>query len=336
MTLARARLDSLTKPPGSLGRLEEIAIQLAGITGQPLVRLGERIVIVMAGDHGVVAEGVSAYPSEVTAQMLLNFVRGGAGVNVLARQVGARIVVANLGCASEVSDPSIENKRIRRGTGNIARGPAMTRQEAIAALEAGSEIATRQIAGSSPDGVPVLALGEMGIGNTTSASAILAAIGGFPAERVVGPGTGLTAERVKHKAAVVARALEVNRPSPDDGLDVLAKVGGLEIGGLAGSIIAAAASRVPVVLDGFISGAAALIAAKIAPASRAYMIPSHASAEPGHRLVLALLGLRPMLEMDLRLGEGTGAVLAMPLIEAATRIIAEMATFTEAGVSGPA
>ena len=335
MAGARARLDSLTKPPGSLGVLEQIAVQLAGITGQPLARLGERVVIVMAGDHGVVAEGVTAYPQEVTAQMVANFSRGGAGVNVLARQAGARVVVVDIGTIGEVVADGVIKRKVKPGTANIARGPAMSRAEAVQAIEVGIEVALAEIARGRAEGTTILAIGDMGIGNTTPSSAILAAFCGFPVERLVGPGTGLSREGVELKAAVVRQALAINKPDPRDGLDVLAKLGGLEIAGLAGCILGASVARVPVVIDGFISGAAALVACRISPRCLDFVIPSHVSAEPGHGLMLDFLGLRRMLRMDLRLGEGTGAVLAMHLVEAATGIIAEMATFGDAGVSGP-
>jgi len=297
--------------------------------------IGRKTVILMAGDHGVVEEGVSAYPQEVTRQMLLNFASGGAGINVLARHAGAEVVVVDLGVCGAVAHASILNRKIRAGTRNIARGPAMSREEAVAAMETGIEIARREIGRSGPLGLPLLATGEMGIGNTTSASAILAAFTGFPVERLVGPGTGLGEEAIRQKTEVVRQALAVNRPDPRDALEVLAGLGGLEIAGLVGCVLAAAAARVPILLDGFISGAAGLVAARLAPGCLEYIFASHLSAEPGHRVMLEMMGLRPLLALDLRLGEGTGAVLAMPLIEAATKIMREMATFAEAGVSGP-
>lgn len=335
MEAARRRLDELTKPRGSLGFLEEIAVRLAGIARDPMPAIGRKTVILMAGDHGVVEEGVSAYPQEVTRQMLLNFARGGAGINVIARHAGAEIVVVDLGVCGAVAHASILNRKIRAGTRNIARGPAMSREEALAAMETGIEIARREIGRSGPLGLPLLATGEMGIGNTTSASAILAAFTGFPVERLVGPGTGLDEEGIGQKVRVIRRALEINRPDPRDALEVLAGLGGLEIAGLAGCVLAAAAARVPILLDGFISGAAGLVAARLAPGCLEYVFASHLSAEPGHRVMLEMMGLRPLLALDLRLGEGTGAVLAMPLIEAAAKIMREMATFAEAGVSGP-
>ncbi|MGQ9779608.1 MAG: nicotinate-nucleotide--dimethylbenzimidazole phosphoribosyltransferase [Bacillota bacterium] len=336
MEVAQRRLDELTKPRGSLGMLEEIAVRLAGMAGDPMPAIGRKAVILMAGDHGVVEEGVSAYPQEVTRQMLLNFARGGAGINVLARHVGAEVVVVDIGVRGRVMHPSILDRKVREGTGNIARGPAMAREEAVKAVEVGVEIAQQVMAQNEPAGLPLLATGEMGIGNTTAATAILAAFTGFPVERLVGPGTGLGEEGIRQKAKVIRRALELHRPDPRDGLEVLARLGGLEIAGLVGCVLAAAAARVPVLLDGFISGAAGLVAARLTPGCLNYLFASHLSAEPGHRMMLEMMGLRPLLALDLRLGEGTGAVLAMPIIEAATKIIKEMATFAEAGVSGPA
>ncbi|NLG84549.1 MAG: nicotinate-nucleotide--dimethylbenzimidazole phosphoribosyltransferase [Firmicutes bacterium] len=336
MEAARRRLDELTKPRGSLGLLEEIAVRLAGMAGEPMPAIGRKVVILMAADHGVAEEGVSAYPQEVTRQMLLNFARGGAGINVLARHVGAEVVVVDIGVRGRVAHPAILDRKVREGTANIANGPAMTREEAIAAIEVGIEIARQTIGRNDSSGLALLATGEMGIGNTTAATAVLAAFSGFPVARLVGPGTGLDEEGVRQKAKVIRRALEINRPDPRDGLEVLAKLGGLEIAGLVGCVLAAAAARTPVLLDGFISGAAALVAARLAPQCLDYVFASHLSAEPGHRVMLEMMGLRPLLALDLRLGEGTGAVLAMPIIEAATKIIKEMATFTEAGVSGPA
>ena len=329
MVKARQRVDSLIKPPGSLGRLEELAVRLAGITGNPRTTLGDRAVIVMAGDHGVCREGVSAAPSEVTCQMLPAMVGGVAGIGVLARLAGARLVVVDVGVACPVDIPGVISKKIRAGTGNIARGPAMSRDEAVAALEAGIQVALEQI----DSGAGVLALGDMGIGNTTPSSAILSVLAGLSPEKATGRGTMVNDQILANKTRAVAGAIEVNRPDPSDGLDVLAKVGGLEIAGLAGVVLAAAAGRVPVLIDGFITTAAAMIAAAIKPEVKDFIIASHLSGEQGHRLMLDHLGLRPMLHLDMRLGEGTGAVLAMQLLEAATRIANEMASFDEAGVS---
>ena len=329
---AQRRLDALTKPPGSLGRLEEIAVRLAAISGRP-PRVAAPVIFTLAGDHGVVAEGVSAYPQSVTAQMVENFLRGGAAVNVLARQAGARVVVADFGVATPLGTPEgLVVRRIGAGTANMARGPAMTRAQAVAAIEAGAALAVEAIAG----GADLLGTGEMGIGNTTAASAITAALTGAPADAVTGYGTGLDESGRARKVAVVRRALEVNALDPADGLDVLAKVGGFEIAGLVGVILAGAAHRIPVVLDGFIAGAAALVADALAPAARDALFASHRSAEPGHALALRHLGLEPYLALDMRLGEGTGAALFVMLARAAAAIHAEMATFKSAGVDGPA
>jgi nicotinate-nucleotide--dimethylbenzimidazole phosphoribosyltransferase len=330
MAAARRRLDSLTKPRGSLGVLEELAVRLAGITGQALPEVKNKVVIVLAGDHGVTEEGVSAYPSEVTAQMVQNFVNGGAAVNVLARQAGARVVVADMGVRAELNFPTVLPWKVRRGTANMARGPAMSREEAVTALERGSTLAEQEI----DQGADLIATGDMGIGNTTAGSAILAAFSGLPVAKLTGRGTGVDDRRLRLKVEAVERALAVNRPDPRDALDVLTKVGGLEIAGLAGVILGCAARRVPVIIDGFISGAAALVAGKLEPRAREFMIASHLSEEPGHRYMLALLDLKPLLQMRMRLGEGTGAVLAMHLLEAACRIMREMATFDSAGVAG--
>lgn len=328
MEKAKERLDNLIKPPGSLGMLEELAAKMAGITGHPRPMVGGKSVILMAGDHGVVEEGVSAAPQEITRQMLPNFVRGVAGIGVLARQAGVRLVVVDVGVKGPVNIPGVISRKVRPGAGNISRGPAMARDEAVQAVEVGIELAETEIS----QGATILATGDMGIGNTTPSSAILAALGGYTADEVTGRGTLVNDDVLARKREAVIRALEVNRPDPEDGLDVLSKVGGLEIGGLTGVILGAAACRAPVLLDGFISTAAALVAAAIEPKCKDYMIASHLSAEPGHKLMLEHLGLKPMLYMNMRLGEGTGAVLAMNLVDAACRILNEMATFTEANV----
>ncbi len=330
--LAQRHLDSLTKPPGSLGRLEDLAVRLVALTGQP-PRVSAPVIFTFAADHGVVAEGVSAYPQSVTAQMVENFLRGGAAVNVLARQAGARVVVADFGVATPLGAPDgLVVRRIDAGTRNMALGPAMTREQAVAAVEAGAALAEEAIAA----GADLLGTGEMGIGNTTAASAITAALTGAPVDAVTGRGTGVDAAGRERKVAVVRRALAVNAPDGRDGLDVLSKVGGFEIAGLVGVILAGAAHRVPVVLDGFIAGAAALVAVALAPEARHALFASHRSAEPGHALALGHLGLEPYLALGMRLGEGTGAALFVPLARAAAAIYAEMATFKSAGVDGPA
>jgi len=326
---ARRHLDSLTKPPGSLGRLEEIALRLAVLRGRT-PQVVRPVIFTFAADHGVVAEGVSAYPQVVTAQMVENFLRGGAAVNVLARQAGARVVVADFGVASPLGrSPDLVECPIGPGTANIAAGPAMTREQATRAIETGARLA----ADAMDAGADLLATGEMGIGNTTTASAITAAITGATPEQVTGRGTGVDDATLARKVAVVRRALEANRPDPRDGLDVLAKVGGFEIGGLVGVILAGAARRVPVALDGFIAGAAALLAVTLAPASRHALFASHRSAERGHARALEHLGLEPYLDLGLRLGEGTGAALFIHLARAAALVWSEMATFKAAGVT---
>lgn len=326
---ARQRQITLTKPLGSLGRLESLSIQLAGIYGQSPPRLERKAVIVMAGDHGVTEEGVSAYPSSVTRQMVLNFSRGGAAINVLARQAQARVIVVDIGVAADLSGVAgLVQRKISHGTQNMCKGPAMSREQAEQAVQAGIEIMEVEIA----RGLDLIAVGEMGIGNTTPASAITAVLTHQTVRQVTGTGTGLDAKGLEHKIDIIERAIALNHPNSEEVLDVLEKVGGFEIGGLAGVILAAAAQRIPVVLDGFISSAAALIAYKLVSGIKPFLIASHLSVERGHRLILEHIGLQPLLDLDLRLGEGTGAVLAFHLIEAAARILNEMATFSDAGV----
>ncbi|TDI86469.1 MAG: nicotinate-nucleotide--dimethylbenzimidazole phosphoribosyltransferase [Chloroflexi bacterium] len=330
MESALLRQAKLTKPAGSLGRLEELSIQLAGITGDLRPGTEDKAVIVMAGDHGVTAEGVSAYPSEVTSQMVINFLDGGAAINVLARLAGARVVVVDVGVAIPLEPhPDLIIRKVALGTANMAHGSAMTRNQAEQSIAVGEEVVRAEIA----RGLDLVAAGDMGIGNTTPSAAITAGLTGAPVAEVVGRGTGVDDTGLARKIAVVERALAVNHADPDDPIDVLTKVGGLEIGGLVGVILGAAAARVPVLIDGFISSAAALVAAHLKPAVKGYLIASHLSEEVGHRVILEALGLRPLLDLGLRLGEGTGAVLAMHLVEAAARIPNEMATFGEAGVS---
>ncbi len=284
----------------------------------------------MAGDHGVVVEKVGTWPQEVTAQMVYNFLRGGAGINVLARHAGARVVVVNIGVATELEPhPQLLSRKIASGTKNIALGPAMSREQTIKALETGIEIVTFE----AGKGLDIVGTGDMGIGNTTPSSAICAVMTKRPSAEGTGRGTGITDEQLAHKIEVIKRAVEVNRPDPSDPIDVLAKVGGFEIAGLAGVMLGAAAHRIPVVIDGFISGAAALIATALSPELKDYLIAAHVSAETGHRLLLKHLGLEPLLDLGMRLGEGTGAALGIFLAEAATRILGEMATFSEASVS---
>jgi len=328
---ARTRQNQLTKPPGSLGRLEEISIRLAGMKADPCPSVSRKAVIVMAADHGIAAEGVSAFPAEVTKQMVMNFLRGGAAVNVLARQAGASLTIVDIGVASDF-DPSLSGLlhcKVARGTRNMAKGPAMTITEAEKALVVGMEV----LAGVAENGLDLIATGDMGIGNTTPSSAIAAILTGLPVAAVTGRGTGLTDAGLEHKVKVIEQAIALNRPDPKDAMDVLCKVGGLEIAGLAGVMIAASARRIPVVVDGFISTAAAMIAVGLVPDVYHYLFGSHESVEIGHRVMHKHLGLIPLINLNLRLGEGTGAVLTFHLIEAASRIIREMATFAEAGVT---
>lgn len=331
MRAARTRQNNLTKPSGSLGRLEDLSVQLAGIARQcPPPLPTRKSVLVFAGDHGVTAQGVSAFPQEVTAQMVLNFLSGGAAINALARQAGARVVIVDAGVAAEIPPTEgLVNGKIARGTADMTQGPAMTPAQACAALELGIRVTQREI----ESGLDMLACGDMGIGNTTASAAITAVLTGKPVRDVTGRGTGVDDVSLSRKVAAIEKAIAVNRPDPHDGLDVLAKVGGFEIGGIAGAMLAAAAARVPVVVDGFIATAGALIACALSPQTRAYLIAGHCSAEPGHEAALAHLDLAPLLNLRMRLGEGTGAALAFHVVEAAARILREMATFAEAGVS---
>jgi nicotinate-nucleotide--dimethylbenzimidazole phosphoribosyltransferase len=331
MEAAVRRQKQLTKPAGSLGAVEEIAVRLAGMTGTLTPSLRERVVFVLAADHGVAEHGVSAYPKEVTGQMVLNFLRGGAAVNVLARQHGVRVVVADLGVDAELPQhhPDLVSAPVRPGTWDIARGPAMTREEAVQAVEVGRTLVRRELA----QGLDLALTGDMGIANTTSAAALICAMTGLDPRQVVGRGTGIDEVGLERKRQVVRTAVDVNRTSVDDPLDALAALGGFEIAGLVGVILESASHRRPVLLDGFVSGAAALVAVALEPNCRHYLIAGHRSQELGHAATLAALGLRPLLDLELRLGEGSGALLALPLVEASVRLLTEMATFTEAGVS---
>ena len=327
---ARTAQNNLTKPPGSLGKLEDLSIRLAGMLGTSRPSLGSKIVFTMAADHGVTSEGVSAYPSEVTRQMVLNFAAGGAAINVLARHIGADVRVVDMGVASDGDWPEcITNRKIGPGTRNMAQGPAMSMEEARTSLRIGAELALQAI----DDGAGAIAVGDMGIGNTTAASAITSVITGRTAAEVTGRGTGIDESRLNLKAAVIEKALSINAPESSNGIDVLSKVGGFEIGGMAGVILGAASAGVPVFLDGFVSTSGALVAKAICPESLDYMIASHLSAEPGHTHALAHLGLAPILDLGMRLGEGTGAVLAMSIADASCKILSQMATFESAGVS---
>ncbi|THI91550.1 MAG: nicotinate-nucleotide--dimethylbenzimidazole phosphoribosyltransferase [Nitrospira sp. CG24A] len=327
---AQTRLDRLTKPVGSLGRLEELAAWYVMITGEMKPKVPRGAVFTFAADHGVTVEGVSAYPSAVTPQMVLNFLRGGAGVNVLARHVGIEVRVVDIGVAFDFeSAPGLMHRKVMPGTKNLMVEPAMSLAQAEQALQVGIELATE----AAHEGIGLIGTGEMGIGNTTASSAITAAMTRRPVSEVTGRGTGINDAGHAHKIDVIQRALAFHRLDSAAAMEVLAKVGGLEIGGLAGLMLGAAAARIPVVLDGFIAGAAALIAVGLEPRCKDYLIASHQSVERGHRAILDYLGLKPLLDLDLRLGEGTGACLGMSLVFAAIKILTEMATFDEAGVS---
>jgi len=327
---AWSRLDSLTKPPRSLGHLEELAQRLAVLQQTEHPGIPRKAIVLMAGDHGVTAQGVSPYPSEVTTQMVANFSAGGAAINQLAKHAGAKVRVVDVGVANDllVTDGIIQ-RRVADGTADMSLGPAMTREQAFAAIRVGIE----QVAELAAEGLDLVGTGEMGIGNSTASAAITSVLTGVDAADVVGPGTGLDAAGMLHKTEIVRRAIAVNAPDPKDALDVLAKVGGLEIAGLVGVVIGAASLGIPVVSDGYISGAATLVALGIAPTARPWVFASHRSAEPGARVVLRALGLRPVLDLEMRLGEGTGAVLAMEIMDAACAVMGGMSTFAEAGVT---
>ena len=326
---AQNRLDALTKPQGSLGKLEELARRLAVIQGKVPPQLGRKQLFVFVADHGITEEGVSAYPKEVTAQMTYNFLRGGAAINVLARHYGIEVEVIDVGVDCEFSNPSgLRNCKVRRGTDNFSRGAAMSRAEAVQCIETGIGI----VEGVATENLFLLGAGEMGIGNTSSAAAILCALTGAAPRDVVGRGTGIDDSTLRKKVATIERGLEVNRPDPKDPLDVLTKVGGLEIGAMTGVILGAAALHIPMVLDGFISGAAALLAQRLCPHIHDFLFASHLSAETGHGVLLKALKLPPVMDLKMRLGEGTGACILMGLIEAAAKILGEMATFDSAGV----
>lgn len=330
MRAAEARQLQLTKPPKALGRLETLSIQLAGIQGreQPVIR--DKAIAVMAADHGVVAEGVSAFPAEVTPAMVVNMVHGGAAINVIGRHVGARVVVTDLGVNADLSAAGIRHDKVRMGTANMAQGPAMTRDEAVRAVESGIRLVEEEWG----KGLDIVCTGEVGIGNTTAASAVIAVLSGEPPARVTGRGTGISSEALAAKVATIEKAIAVNEPDAADPLDVLAKVGGLDIAGMTGVFLGGAARRVPVVMDGFISAAAALAAVRLCHECVDYILPSHVSIEIGHQVVLDELGLVPLFDLQMRLGEGTGAALSMSIIEASARILSEMATFESAGVAG--
>jgi nicotinate-nucleotide--dimethylbenzimidazole phosphoribosyltransferase len=388
MDSAQERLNNLTKPRGSLGRLEELARLIVGITGKREPEFKNKVIFTLAADHGVTEEGVSAYPKEVTAQMVYNFLNQGAGINVLAKHVGARVVVIDMGVAEKINPSynlglkpkvclrvdtesgvifprpkgrgmnaaeciknprlpaggqeksNFKDKKINYGTKNIAKGPAMTRLEAIKSIETGIEVFEDEFSRNSgippkagKKGIDIIGTGEMGIGNTTAASAITVCFTKRRVEEVTGRGTGLDDKGLKNKIRVIKKSISINKPKPSDPIDVLSKVGGFEIGGLAGIILAAAAKRIPIVIDGFISTAAALIAFYLEPKTKNYMIAAHRSVEKGHRVILEHLGLRPLLDLGLRLGEGTGAALGIAIAEASIKVLTQMATFKSAHVS---
>jgi len=329
-TKTQKRLDNLTKPQGSLGRLEALAKQIVEITRNENPSIKNKVIFTMAGDHGVTEEGISAYPKEVTPQMVYNFIRGGAGINVLARHVGAKVIVVDMGVACDLEKHAeLVIKKVNYGTKNMTKGPAMTREEAVKSIENGIAVFEEEF----KKGIDIVGTGDMGIGNTTPSSAIASVITGRPAKDVTGRGTGIDDKALNNKIAIIEKAIKINKPNSNDGIDVLSKVGGFEIGGLAGVILGATSKRIPVIIDGFISSAAALIAYKIEPKTRDYMIAAHCSVERGHSIVLDYMGLNPLLDFDLRLGEGTGAALGMTIVEAGIKILTEMATFQSAGVS---
>ena len=328
---ALQRLADQARPQGSLGVLESLSARLAAIAGTLDVRLKKKIIVTCAGDHGIVEEGVSLFPQEVTPQMVYNFVKGGASVSVLAAHAGAEVRVADLGvnCDFEPNLP-IFHKKIGKGTANFAKQPAMTREEAVRSIEAGIEIVNQLVERESVD---MLGTGDMGIGNTSASTAIIAAFSGIAVRELTGRGTGIDDAMLAHKIAVIEKALALHRPDPGDPLDILAKVGGFEIGGLAGLVLGAAAHGIPVVCDGLISTAGALIGCELAPMAKAYLFASHNSVEAGHKYMLDRLGLAPLLDLQFRLGEGTGAAMAMHLLDAATRVLADIKTFAEVGIN---
>ncbi len=327
---ALERLAQQARPAGSLGVLEALSARLAGIAGVIDVRLENKIIVTCAGDHGVVEQGVSLFPQEVTSQMVYNFVNGGASINVLAKHAGARVMVADLGVNFDFEeDLPIFHKKIRKGSSDLAVGPAMSMEEAVASVEAGIDIVNELLENGPVD---ILGTGDMGIGNTTPSTAVIAALSGMAVEKLTGRGTGIDDDVLKNKIEVIERGLEVNHPDPEDALDILSKVGGFEIGGLAGLVLGAAANGIPVICDGLISTAGALIACELVPAAKDYLFASHRSIEIGHRYMHERLGLEPLLDIQFRLGEGTGAAVAMELLDAATRILADIKTFEEVSI----
>ncbi|WP_173917245.1 nicotinate-nucleotide--dimethylbenzimidazole phosphoribosyltransferase [Halobacillus sp. Marseille-Q1614] len=324
-----AYLDTLTKPPGSLGRLEDIAVRLSGITGQEAPPVSPPGILVFAGDHGIVEEGVSAFPQEVTVQMIRNFLEGGAAINVFARKIGAELQVVDVGAVSEIQNERLVSRKIAAGTRNFLKTDAMTKQQAHAALLAGIESAEEMIA----RGIKCLILGEMGIGNTTPASAIVSVLTGCSVEKAVGYGTGISDDKKLHKKSVIEEAVRLRDPDRTDPIDVLKKLGGFEIAAISGAILAAGKARIPVIIDGLICTSGAMVACRLNANIKDYLMAGHVSLEPGHRIALEDIGLEPLLDLELKLGEGTGAALAFPLLEAAVRMRNEMATFDSARVT---
>ncbi len=330
MREAQKRSDNLTKPQGSLGRLEELAALVCGIKRTLKPKTENKVIFTLAADHGVAEEGVSAFPQEVTKEMISNFVNGGAGVNVLARHINAKVIVVDMGVKGEILSKDVIIKKIANGSKNFTKGLAMTREQAIKSVLYGIELVDEEMKNGTID---IVGTGDMGIANTTPSSAVVAAITHAEVEKITGRGTGISDEIFNNKIMVIKKGLNLNKPNPDDAIDVLSKVGGFEIGGIAGVILGCAKNKIPVVIDGFISGAGALIAYKLNPLTKDYMLASHQSVEQGHKILLEYIGLKPLLNLNLRLGEGTGAALGINLVEASCKILNEMATFEEADVS---
>ncbi len=330
MREAQKRSDNLTKPQGSLGRLEELAALVCGIKRTLKPKTENKVIFTLAADHGVAEEGVSAFPQEVTKEMISNFVNGGAGVNVLARHINAKVIVVDMGVKGEILSKDVIIKKIANGSKNFTKGPAMTREQAIKSVLYGIELVDEEMKNGTID---IVGTGDMGIANTTPSSAVVAAITHAEVEKITGRGTGISDEIFNNKIMVIKKGLNLNKPNPDDAIDVLSKVGGFEIGGIAGVILGCAKNKIPVVIDGFISGVGALIAYKLNPLTKDYMLASHQSVEQGHKILLEYIGLKPLLNLNLRLGEGTGAALGINLVEVSCKILNEMATFEEADVS---
>ncbi len=330
---AQQRLNILTKPPGSLGRLEDLAVRLAQMTGNPLPSVKDKAILLCIGDHAIAKRGISTVPSVVTTLMTRNFIQGGAAINVLSRQMGARLVVVDVGLETELTNlPNLVQRKVCHGAADISSEPAMTRNQAIRCIETGIELVREE----AKKGLQLVAAGDMGIGNTTPSSAIASVLTGAAVAEVTGRGTGIDDAQHARKIQLISQAIALHRPNRADGLDVLAKVGGCEIGAMAGVYLGAAHLRIPAVVDGFIAACAALLAQAINPRVTDYLIAAHASVEPGHQFAMRKLGLEPLFDLNLRLGEGTGAALAFPMIEASTLLLSEMATLEDLGIHLPA